>query len=164
MPGTVTEAVRRGAAWVGSPATAGGQVVTRGAPGNAVIIELHANLEAPSIARRYVAAHAAALSHDLVDDAELLVSELVTNAVLHGLPTITLMLNLDPPGIGVGVHDASDQLPTRPGAVPGVDDVGGRGLLIVAALASAWGVEKAEDGPGKTVWFRLSTGERRRRT
>ena len=122
-----------------------------------VVLELSSGANAPAIARRFVNEHAHALDPNLKDDAELLVSEVVTNAVVHGRPAITLRVSTDPPGIGVAVHDFGGALPppTVPARVePGA--TGGRGLMIVDALASTWGVIPNDPPPGKTVWFRLA--------
>lgn len=123
-----------------------------------VVLELSSDLDAPATARRFVTDHAAHLSIDLVRDAELLVSEIVTNAIRHGRPTVTLRLRLDPPGIGVSVHDHGDiaAMPIGDTPIPDVEQPGGRGLLIVRTVASEWGVEPSDPPPGKTVWFRLA--------
>ncbi|WP_460605099.1 ATP-binding protein [Jatrophihabitans fulvus] len=122
-----------------------------------VSIELDATSTAPVIARRFVDEHADDLPAEVVADAELLVSELVTNAVRHGLPAITVRLRLDPPRLGVQVSDRGPSLPpTRP-LDPGENAPGGRGLLIVDRVSSQWGVLPHESEPGKTVWFELET-------
>ncbi|WP_375500664.1 ATP-binding protein [uncultured Jatrophihabitans sp.] len=121
-------------------------------------IDLPPSPDAAALARRYLAKHAEGLDPDLVYDAQLLVTELVANAVKHGQPAITLQLRLEPPGIGVRVHDDGDQLPVVPGdAAP--DQPSGRGLRIVSTLASEWGVETSPETLGKTVWFQLRSYE-----
>lgn len=50
----------------------------------------------------------------------------------------------------VELHDSGDGEVRPAGGLPGADDEGGRGLLLVAALADAWGV--GERNPGKIVW------------
>ncbi|MHA3701335.1 ATP-binding protein [Jatrophihabitans sp. YIM 134969] len=107
------------------------------------------------MARAYLSEYATWLPAPLLDDARLLVSELVGNAVRHGRDEIILRLRPDPPGIGVAVTDHGDDMPTLPDGRPDPTVPSGRGLLIVAALASRWGVEKVEAGTGKTVWFDL---------
>ncbi|MGX1758194.1 ATP-binding protein [Streptomyces lydicus] len=93
----------------------------------------------------------------LADDVLLCVSELATNALLHGVPPgrgYRLCLSLDEGGLlRVEVHDSGAGEPRLP--VPlREDDEGegesGRGLLLVSALADAWGVD--ERVPGKIVW------------
>ena len=117
-------------------------------------VDLPPSLDAAALARRYLADHATGLDPDLVYDAQVLVTELVANAVRHGQPAITLQMRIEPPGIGVRVHDDGDTLPVLPGhAAP--DQPSGRGLRIVSTLASEWGIETSPDTPGKTVWFRL---------
>ncbi|MEI5097973.1 ATP-binding protein [Streptomyces sp. PmtG] len=87
-----------------------------------------------------------------VDDITLCVSELTTNALLHGVPPgrgFRLRLIHDGvDGVRVEVHDSGNGRPRPVGE--GVADESGRGLLLVAALADAWGV--AECAPGKVVW------------
>ena len=51
------------------------------------------------------------------------------------------------------VHDRSERMPSPRRTAP--DDTCGRGLLLVAALSAAWGVDPL--GPGKAVWFTLTT-------
>ena len=84
------------------------------------------------------------------DDVLLCVSELATNALLHGvLPGRGYRLRLWSYADGllrVEVHDSGDGLPHI--AVPA--DESGRGLLLVQALADAWGVDQRK--PGKVVW------------
>jgi anti-sigma regulatory factor (Ser/Thr protein kinase) len=90
---------------------------------------------------------------DLVDSAELAVSELVTNAVLHGTPPITVSVRGTRHHPRIEVHDQS----ARPPEVnPGITDEEnllstiGRGIGIVAWYSSRWGADLSETG--KTVW------------
>ncbi|HTZ44475.1 MAG TPA: ATP-binding protein [Jatrophihabitans sp.] len=124
--------------------------------GDAVLIELPAEPSAVAIARAFVTEHAGTLDPVLRQDAELLVSELVSNAVLHGQPSISLRVRTDPPGIGIEVHDEGPGMPALPSEEPSADRSSGRGLRMVAALASAWGIQSADGGPGKIVWFTLA--------
>jgi anti-sigma regulatory factor (Ser/Thr protein kinase) len=90
---------------------------------------------------------------DVVDTVELLTSEIVTNAILHGRAGPRLFVGIDQGVVRVGVHDMSPQVPVRRHTRP--EDVSGRGVLIVDELASAWGVE-AERSGGKRVWFEVA--------
>ncbi|MFE0794392.1 ATP-binding protein [Streptomyces mutabilis] len=91
------------------------------------------------------------------DAALLIVAELSANAVLHGrVPGRDFALRLvHTPAAGllrVEVSDTHAALPAR--LLPPADADGGRGLLLVEALASRWGVTE-RTGPGKTVWAEL---------
>ncbi|MFF5448101.1 ATP-binding protein [Streptomyces sp. NPDC012888] len=78
----------------------------------------------------------------------LLISELVTNAVVHtGCPAVLRML-LGGPGVRVEVADSSDR-PPSPRHADG-EDTGGRGLELVVGLADRWGWQR--EGAGKRVW------------
>jgi anti-sigma regulatory factor (Ser/Thr protein kinase)/GAF domain-containing protein len=99
----------------------------------------------------------AADGHGLVDDAVLLTSELVTNAVVHAGTPVQVTCRLSGGAVEVVVSDGHPGrlVPEAPGceAVPS-ERTGGRGLLLPAALASAWGV--AYGRASKAVWFRLA--------
>ncbi|WP_107407960.1 ATP-binding protein [Streptomyces sp. CC53] len=90
---------------------------------------------------------------DTADVAELLVSELVTNALLHTGHGAVVTATLGPRALRVEVRDFVPELPDPYVPVPD-DGTHGRGLLLVQALADAWGVHT--QGVGKVVWFELS--------
>ncbi len=85
------------------------------------------------------------------EGAVLLVSELVTNAVLHARtgPDVTLRLNGG--RLWIGVHDDSPVAPAPKRYGPNAAT--GRGLLLVERVAASWGTDKDESG--KVVWFEL---------
>ena len=89
---------------------------------------------------------------DLIESAVLLVSEIVTNALLHAGTEIGLSGRLSDRGLRVDVRDGSSHLPSRRryATTSGT----GRGLLMVEAMVDDWGVTR--DRHGKTVWFELS--------
>jgi anti-sigma regulatory factor (Ser/Thr protein kinase) len=118
-------------------------------------LDLPPNSAAPSIARNFVVDRGSGLPDDVVNDAELLVSELVSNAVLHGSPAITLCVDLDPPCIGVAVRDEGDVVPSTAVEPPPPNRSSGRGLMIVDRVSQTWGVTPTDPPPGKTVWFAL---------
>lgn len=118
---------------------------------------LPATAKAPGIARRLLAEHTEFLSAEMRDDAKLLLSELVTNALLHGSPVITIALTTSADGVRLEVHDTSHAFPDRPPHNPGPCQATGRGLLLIDALSSGWGVTATENYPGKTVWTELWT-------
>lgn len=107
-------------------------------------------------ARQGVATACAAwgLGRDVQESAELVVSELVTNAVLHGGDgPVELCLLHRPAGVRVEVTDTSPHTPSF-GAGPSADAESGRGLVIVQSLATRWGTS-AEAG-FKTVWAHIN--------
>lgn len=86
-----------------------------------------------------------------VDDAALVVSELVGNAVRHGGSGIVLQVDQDHGALRVSVSDSSEDLPQPRDSGDYAED--GRGLMIVGALAESWGVEPRPSG--KVVWANL---------
>jgi anti-sigma regulatory factor (Ser/Thr protein kinase) len=93
----------------------------------------------------------------LADDAELIVSELTTNAIRASGRPVGLSLTYDRDALVIKVRDRSREAP-RP-APHAIDAESGRGLEIVAGLSDDWGASYAEAG-GKVVWARLRTGSR----
>lgn len=120
-------------------------------------ITLADGLHAPAQARAWVGARLPAVPRQVREDALLLVSELVTNAVRHGSPDIVVALSVSYDRVRIFVQDGNDALPAVPAVPPSVDRPTGRGLLIVSATAAAWGVERLPVGPGKRVWVELET-------
>ena len=99
---------------------------------------------------------AATVGHGLVDDAVLLTSELVTNAVVHAGTPVEVTCKLTGGGVEVVVSDGHPARlvpePPENEHIP-AERTSGRGLLLPAALASAWGVTYGQ--AAKAVWFRI---------
>ncbi|MCX4550428.1 ATP-binding protein [Streptomyces sp. NBC_01387] len=95
----------------------------------------------------------------LTDAAVLILSELLTNAGRHAVVSpgreIETRFLVGGGVLRIEVHDASSVPPRMP--VPDLEAPGGRGLLLVAALADDWGFG-ARLGPGKVVWAELALG------
>ncbi|MFD9910790.1 ATP-binding protein [Streptomyces sp. NPDC059063] len=87
--------------------------------------------------------------------AELLTSELVTNALVHTDREAILTATVGPRGLRVEVRDFVARRP-RVRAPDAGDGTHGRGLMLVQSLADAWGVRAL--GAGKVVWFELDGG------
>ena len=84
----------------------------------------------------------------LAADVELVVSQLVTNAVLHGTRAITLRMRVIDYFVSIGVQDEGHHWRSVDGEEPSGD---GRGMAVVADRVSQWGVR--DDGiGGKEVW------------
>ncbi|MGW0854125.1 ATP-binding protein [Streptomyces sp. NPDC002690] len=119
------------------------------------------------IARAFVASLLAKEQHgELVDDAKLCVTELVTNAYRHtssSLVRVHVAVNRKRVTVSVADFDPLAVQALAAGR-PGLDQPGGRGLLIVESLALAWGTTSLDDRlPGhKAVWFTLGRSERAR--
>ncbi|MCU1485777.1 MAG: peptidylprolyl isomerase [Actinomycetia bacterium] len=88
---------------------------------------------------------------DLVETAQLCVSEIVTNAVVHAGTPVHLEVQLLADRVRVEVGDGGAAPPEKVDADD--EDVHGRGIAIVEMLSAAWGVEPLDDG--KCVWFEL---------
>jgi two-component sensor histidine kinase len=106
-------------------------------------------------ARRHVGQQCADMPADLRSIAQLLTSEVVTNAVQHGAGGIWLRLSKGHGILRVEVTDESRAAPLRQQAA--TESPRGRGLMLLESLASAWGVVPADAVGGKTVWFTLRT-------
>ena len=93
---------------------------------------------------------------DLVETAQLLVSEVVTNALVHAGTPIGFHASVGDGGLRVEVTDGSTQAPAPRGyaATAGT----GRGLRLLQQLVDHWGSVARPDG--KTVWFELASGSR----
>jgi anti-anti-sigma regulatory factor/anti-sigma regulatory factor (Ser/Thr protein kinase) len=84
--------------------------------------------------------------------AELLVTELISNAIMHAKTEIELLVALREPFLHISVVDGSSAAP-RLLSADSVDAVGGRGLILVEALATKWGYLPTREG--KVVWTML---------
>jgi PAS domain S-box-containing protein len=92
---------------------------------------------------------------DLLDTAELLVSELVTNALVHAGTPIDVSLTVHDRGLRAEISDGSPHVPARRSYGPTAGT--GRGLLLLEQMVHDWGVDRRERG--KTVWFHLSADD-----
>jgi sigma-B regulation protein RsbU (phosphoserine phosphatase) len=115
---------------------------------------LPAQVLSPAAARRVVReAMTVAGLEVILDDAVLLVSELVTNAVVHAGTQIELRVDIGPGSVLFEVIDY------RPGTLPALlgkpdaDCEAGRGMLLLNAVAKEWGTRYFSGG--KAVWFKL---------
>jgi anti-sigma regulatory factor (Ser/Thr protein kinase) len=159
------------AVWAGSggalPASAtelGSSVGTASSPWpRQTRLDLAALPTAPACARGHVrtVAHEWGLE-DLAETAELLVSELVTNAVrasdrlriradLATVPVVAVWLVSDKSSLVIHVWDGNDEMPVRRNAA--VDDESGRGLMLVESLSIEWGAYRK--AAGKVVWVKI---------
>lgn len=104
-------------------------------------------------ARRHVAQVFADVHEDARSTLQILTSEIVTNAIAYGEGEIVLRTSRAPGEARIEVLDDSAGAPRLGTAA--TDAEGGRGLLLVDALSTAWGVRRVPGQPGKWVWFTL---------
>lgn len=115
------------------------------------VLHVDASSDAVPAVRRWVAQRLGGTTHEeLAPDAELVASELVTNALLHGDPPVVVRVVVNAV-VRIEVVDGSRTAPMKMLARP--DAMTGRGLTLVAALSRDWGVEQRPDG--KLVWSEI---------
>jgi anti-sigma regulatory factor (Ser/Thr protein kinase) len=120
------------------------------------VVQVTGGKQAAALARRAVLERNGSLPRRVREDMLLLVSELVTNAVLHGGVgadrSLDLDLELSPRHVRVQVADPGNGsgTPALPSESP---HVGGWGLRMVDQVADEWGVSAG--GPGTRVWFEI---------
>ncbi|MEU3755479.1 ATP-binding protein [Streptomyces olivoreticuli] len=112
-------------------------------------------------ARRRVAAQLREWGIDEVacDDAQLVVSELFTNAVRHtDSEKVGCQLRLSGAHLRIEVTDQGHAATEPRARCSGADEESGRGLLLVGVLSKAWGVRPDDSGRGRVVWADLPHG------
>ncbi len=109
---------------------------------------------APSLAREAVREFGAGWPAETLHNALLVVSELVTNVVLHGDGVIIVAVECRGESVAIAVRDEGD------GGLmmleQTADSESGYGLAIVDGITDVWGVRRVDQQPGKSVWCRLS--------
>lgn len=122
-------------------------------------LELGMGLSAPARARHWILGVCKTCDLDhLRNDAALLVDELVTNAVLHARTDCVVVAEKCDDALRVEVFDGGRDIAVVRAGTGRLGAQGGRGLMIVAALSTQWGVEA--QATGKSVWFTLATAPR----
>ncbi len=118
-----------------------------------VIRDFAPSASAVRAARNFAATTAARWG---VDPAEIetIVGELAANAYVHARSAFTVSLSCVDSLLEIQVEDQSSRMPVLAGAVP-PDEPGGRGLMMVRAIAAAWGARPTPFG--KIVWAELTT-------
>lgn len=114
------------------------------------LLSLPQAMSSPACARRAVGEllPSVGLGEEQVQAVQAVVSELVANAVLHGGSDVDLFLRADDETVRVEVVDYGGGVPTM--LAPPTEADRGRGLMVVEALATRWGV--AFDDASKAVW------------
>jgi anti-sigma regulatory factor (Ser/Thr protein kinase) len=118
-------------------------------------LALDATPRSPARARQWISGVVAQDPRYDVGVARLLVSELVTNVVLHARTGMVLRAGTRGWRLRVEVRDGGTGRLGRRLAEAGPDADGGRGWQIVAMMAADWGVHSGPDGVGTVVWFEL---------
>ena len=115
-------------------------------------IDVPRGAEAPSVARATIQDHLAdvLLGRELTD-AQLIVTELVANAVVHGEGEIRVHLAIDRHVLRGEVIDEGRGFETAV-RERGIEDVGGRGLMMVGSVAQSWGIHEGSSH----VWFEIA--------
>lgn len=122
---------------------------------SAEVLQLPPERVSASAARRFVKDVCTRWGCDhALDEALVIVSELVTNAVVHARTTCHLRLSRRDGAVRIDVRDEGAGSPDLHEAAE--DDEHGRGLLLVSAMCRAWGVEPAGAGRGKSIWAELA--------
>jgi anti-sigma regulatory factor (Ser/Thr protein kinase) len=123
-------------------------------PPNESELRLRPEPAAPSLARGAIAAVASGLPAVMVADAELLTSELVSNAVRHAEldPSQEIIVRIVADG-DVRVEVVDQGPPFEPDLRRPGSGASGWGLVLVDAVATSWGVER--EGSGNKVWFEV---------
>jgi anti-sigma regulatory factor (Ser/Thr protein kinase) len=116
--------------------------------------KFHGQPESVPAARRFARQVLSDQSGEVIDAAELMVSELATNCVQHAGTDFEVKIHKQGE-IRVDVRDANRRQPVL--RFPAQHEPSGRGLRIVAAMSDDWGVIPSRGG--KTVWFVLHAGE-----
>lgn len=119
-------------------------------------VDLPRDLGSVRAARRFVKSTLADwdLLH-VLDDALLVVSELAANAINHAQSDYRVRLASTPRSLRIEVRDAGVGTPEP--QPQSMTNEGGRGLLMVAAISSSWGIERS-DGQRKLVWAEIAVG------
>jgi anti-sigma regulatory factor (Ser/Thr protein kinase) len=112
-----------------------------------------AEAAAPHAARRWITGALRSWGHDrdLLEEAELVVSELATNAIVHARSAFSVAVRSEGEGVRLSVSDASSVAPFV--RDPGPTAMFGRGMRLIGDVASDWGVDLTAGG--KTVWVEL---------
>jgi CheY-like chemotaxis protein len=120
----------------------------------AAVLQLPRDVTSPRRARQFLLTHCVRWGCEpVLDTAQLVVSELVTNAVSHGHSRCEVRLALNDGTLRIEVCDRGSGTPEP--LVTGDRDDHGRGLLLVSAVAAAWGVQTIP-GEGKLVWAHIA--------
>lgn len=100
--------------------------------------------------------HARGVGAQVCDDALLVISELVTNVIAHTVSDrVECRLYIGAGHLRLEVEDQIRAHTLPAPRTPDPESQGGRGLLLVGAVSSAWGVKDAPHGPGRIVWAEL---------
>jgi DNA-binding NarL/FixJ family response regulator len=117
-------------------------------------LELPRELTSVRLARRFVAARLSEWGLESIrDDALLVTSELAANAITHADSACRLRVSLTPTTLRIDVIDTGSGTPEP--QPPSATEEHGRGLHLVAAVTTAWGLEMVPDD-GKVVWAELA--------
>ncbi len=118
------------------------------------VLDLPEALSSVREARRFVTGKVTEWNVEpILDDALLVVSELAANAITHAASGCRIRLSLNPTTLRIDVIDTGTGTP-EPQPASSTEEHG-RGLLLVAALTTAWGLEVVP-GAGKLVWAELA--------
>lgn len=116
-------------------------------------VRLQPTRHAPSLARQAVRDCGAGWPLETLQAALTVVSELVTNAVVHGAGPVTVAIESGAGAVAIAVSDEGSGGLMMLNQPPDSDS--GRGLMVVERLANEWGVRPSAEGHGKAVWARL---------